>query len=58
MVFTQQHIYEHKLSPCAETVSHHSAVGSGPFSSPHHPERAVPEPLEQLQLRLSDQARE
>lgn len=42
------------LSP----VSHHSAVGTGPLSSPHHPERAISEPLKQLQLRLSDQAGE
>ena len=46
------------LHVSAETASHHSAVGSGPLSSPHHPECAVSEPLEQLQLRLSDQAGE
>lgn len=39
-------------------ASHHSAVGPGPLSSAHHAERAVAQPLEQLQLRLPDQAGE
>ena len=38
--------------------SHHSATGTSPLSSPHHPERAVSETLKKLQLRLPDQASE
>jgi len=38
--------------------SHHSAVGPGPLSSPHHSEGAVAQTLQQLKLRLPDQAGE
>lgn len=43
---------------CSSIVPHHSAIGSGPLSSPNHSKRAVSQPLEQLKLRLSDQAGE
>lgn len=46
------------VGPLTWRESDHSAVGRGPLPSPHHPERAVPEALQQLQLRLSDQAGE
>lgn len=38
--------------------SHHAAAGAAPLSPAHHPERAVPEALEHLQLRLLDEAGE